>query len=81
VSQATGRRRTDELKSVHVGHPIIHDEASRPRQRRVAEKVSCALVETYVEAFALECELQRMADGLMIVDDQYRPCLLFHDGA
>ena len=70
----------DELQPVHARHPVVHHEAAVPRQGRITQQLGAVLVEAHVQAFESESELQGVADGGVVVDDEHRSCSFRHGG-
>jgi hypothetical protein len=62
-------QQTDQVKSVHSRHVLVDDETPAERQIFGAQQLRCRRVDTDREAFNLERELERIANGLIIVDD------------
>ena len=63
----------DQLQAVHDGHAVVDDEAAAARQIEVGQQRLRPGIEADAEAFDLECELERTADGGVVVDDKDSP--------
>ena len=66
----------DQLQAVHDGHAVVDDETAAARQIEVGQQRLRPRIEADPEAFDLERELERAADGGVVVDDQDSPELI-----
>ena len=71
-------QRVDQLQPVHDGHAVVDDEAAAARQILVGQQRLRSRIEADAEAFDLERELERAADGGVVVDDKDRAGLVGH---
>ena len=65
----------DQFQAVHDGHAVVDDQTAAARQIEVGQQRLRPGIEADPEAFDLECELERTADGGVVVDDEDSPRL------